>query len=106
MTDENKTHAPLPYHIEKDYDWILNDKGNIVANCTGHITQHEDALFIVKSCNNFLPMLEALKEIRHALPQEIRIKDNSFGDGLFIRDADWKTYIDLIDKVLKKAEEA
>jgi len=75
-----------------------NDRFCLVPTVTKNAKA--DAEFIVKACNNHDKLVEALKNIRRGLGQDIKIHDNTFGDGTFIRDKDIKEYIDSITDVL------
>ena len=112
---ENKTqHTPLewsqvyfPLLKERHIRYYGDGTAETLAvmNSGDSDTDKANAKYIVNCVNSHDRLVEALKEIRTALPQEIRINDSTFGYGIFIRDAHWKeTYIDLINKVLAETE--
>lgn len=51
-------------------------------------------------------MYQALKAVKNAVEQELRITDSTFGYDIFIREKDWKRmYEGAINEVLAEAEE-
>ena len=56
-------HTATPWKIDVDFDWVRDSEGRIVANCTGRSDQRANAAFIVRACNSFGLLLEALRSI-------------------------------------------
>ena len=64
---DKEGYTPTPWEVDPDYDWVRDENGKVVANCTGHDSQRANAQRIcacVNGCQGLNP--SAYKEVVEA----------------------------------------
>ncbi len=92
-------------HIDTNYDWIRDSDNIVIANCTGHEGQHENAIRLAScwnACINFDNPEENIKELIEALNLiKYQIECSKISGKLML----YNTEINAIDKALALVKE-
>lgn len=94
-------HTETKWHINPFYTGWVADENDVNL----FHTKPDRARFIIKACNNYEKLVEALVAIKANFVNELRIQGKTFGYGMFIRELHVKQYTDAINELLSQIKD-